>query len=236
MDLDLSAELRSDILQWNVRAWSSALCFWNSKLNQDPYGEAYCLELGARDGGLSLFLALKGFRIVCTDVRDDFERAQKLHKKYSVLDRIDYRQVDATQIPYPDDTFDIVAFKSMLGGIAYAKGLDSQQKVICEIVRVLKPGGCMIFAENLAGSRLHSFMRNKFIKNRGPDNTWRYPSLNEMRDSLELFEKQETECFSLLSQFGRSEKQKSLLSYVDSLFDPVLPDRVKTIFYGYCKK
>ena len=59
-----------------------------------------CLELGARQGGLSLWLALKGNSVVCSDISystqpHELQKAKDLHKKYNCEDRISCESIDA---------------------------------------------------------------------------------------------------------------------------------------------
>ena len=58
-------QIRSDIVQWDVATWKHALHFWTG--GTPALDSKTGLELGSRDGGLSLFLALKGCRVVCSD-------------------------------------------------------------------------------------------------------------------------------------------------------------------------
>ena len=55
-------EMIRDILQWDVKSWSKALHYWDNRVNWDTVENA--LELGAKKGGLSLWLAQKGVQTV----------------------------------------------------------------------------------------------------------------------------------------------------------------------------
>ena len=108
------------------------------------------LEVGAGPGGVSLWLALAGHRVTCTNYDYTVEQAQPLHERYGVADRIEYRDLDILDLPY-EDRFDLVVFKSVLGGIPDSD-LARHEAAIEQVRKVLKPGGRLIFAENLRGT------------------------------------------------------------------------------------
>lgn len=120
---------------------------------------ASALEVGAREGGLSLYLAQKGFHVVCSDVENPQAMAKGRHENHGVQHLVSYASADATRLPFDDCRFDVVAFKSILGTIGRNGQIEQQAKAISEIHRVLKPGGILLFAENLAGTALHRFFR-----------------------------------------------------------------------------
>ena len=71
------------IIQWDVKSWSKALLFWEKRVDWDRVENG--LELGGREGGLSLWLALKGKKVLCSDYALDVkETAEKLHQEYQV--------------------------------------------------------------------------------------------------------------------------------------------------------
>jgi hypothetical protein len=59
--------LIEDIIVWDIVNWSSFLPFCEQFLDSDPAGKQ-ALEVGARGGGLSLYLALKGYEVLCSDL------------------------------------------------------------------------------------------------------------------------------------------------------------------------
>jgi 2-polyprenyl-3-methyl-5-hydroxy-6-metoxy-1,4-benzoquinol methylase len=130
-------ELVNDIIQWDVNSWSKALYFWNEKL--DFSNKNIGLELGAKNGGLSLYLALNGLNTICSDYIDCTLIAKPLHEKYNVTSLINYETIDALNIPY-ENYFDVIAFKSILGGIGRNNNYDNIIKTINQIYKALKPG------------------------------------------------------------------------------------------------
>jgi arsenite methyltransferase len=55
-----------------------------------------------------------------------------------VMERVEIQDGDARQLPFPDHAFDVVVSSWALHNI-YNK--EERRKAICEIMRVLKPGG-----------------------------------------------------------------------------------------------
>ena len=110
----MTKELQKDIIQWDIRSWSKALTFWEDHVDWENVENG--LELGGHEGGLSLWLALKEKTIVCSDLKDVKSTAEKLHLKHGVSSFITYQDIDATNIPY-ENHFDIIVFKSIIGGI-----------------------------------------------------------------------------------------------------------------------
>ncbi len=171
----LSPSLARDIIEWDVENWGRALHFWERAVSGGS--QLTCLELGARRGGLSLWLALQGHRVVCSDIKDTRTSAEPLHAAYAMQDRVTYAAIDATAIPY-ENHFDVIAFKSMLGGVAWDGDIGRQAAAMRSIHHALRPGGVLLFAENLSGTPLHSTLRRRFIK---WNNVWRYVTVEEMQ-------------------------------------------------------
>ena len=153
----MEKELIKDIIQWDSENWSQPLLFWGERLSNENKA-LKCLELGCREGGLSLWLALKGYSVISSDLEKTEMVAKPLHQKYNLQDRIIYQNINATSIPY-ENYFDVIIFKSILGGIGRNNNLKMQQEVILQIHKALKPGGKFLFAENISATILHRFFR-----------------------------------------------------------------------------
>ncbi|MBK8926616.1 MAG: hypothetical protein IPM74_12100 [Crocinitomicaceae bacterium] len=54
----LDKEHINDIIRWDVKNWKNALPFWEAHFSIKP--GMHVLVLGDREGGLSLYFALKG--------------------------------------------------------------------------------------------------------------------------------------------------------------------------------
>jgi SAM-dependent methyltransferase len=224
-------ELLRDVLQWDVQSWKTALDFWAIALGNRS--GLNCLEIGAGSGGLSLWLALRGHHVTCSDRTEVARTAAELHRKYGVAGTITYADVDATTIDF-EECFDVVVFKSVLGGIGRAERMDRQELAVREMHKALKPGGQLLFAENGAASPLHQLMRKRFVP-WGAE--WRYPTRDEMRHLLAPFSRVDLRATGFLAAFGRSERQRDLLAFFDRWgFKRVVPESLSYIFYGSAVK
>ena len=201
-----------DCVEWDVTNWSKAFAFWkaNAKLENSNYE---CMELGGRSGGLSLWLSMLGNNVICSDLENPEKNARKLHDKYDLPNPIRYQAVDATNIPF-EKHFDIIVFKSILGGISRNNNSHLNQIVINQIYKALKPGGKLLFAENLEATSLHRFVRRKFT-NWG--RYWNYLTVTDMRILFKGFQDLKHDTAGFLAAFGRTEKQRNFLGKLDTL-------------------
>jgi SAM-dependent methyltransferase len=227
----MEKELLEDIIEWDIINWSKALKYWKSKIDIVSKNY-YCLELGGRKGGPSLWLALNGNNVICSDLESPDEIASVLHKKYQCEDVITYEAIDATNIPYQDH-FDIVIFKSILGGIS-RNGKDKlKAKTIFEIHKSMKPGGKLLFAENLESSFLHKFLRKQFVK---WGDEWNYLKYADIDNLFSSFTSVKFITVGFFGAFGRTERQRQFLGRADNIFEKVVPQSSRYIVIGVAEK
>lgn len=230
--LRLDRRVSADIIQWDIATWKPALDFWLERTGS--LEGSLALELGARDGGLSLFLALVGCRVICTDVSGPTDRAKQLHVDYGLQDAISYECADIHHIPHPDECFDVVILKSTLGALGNADAqLGPQSEAMVEVRRVLRPGGVFLFAENMAGSSAHVLLRKHFVP---WGREWLYFTDAQLRHLLSSFREVDLRFYGFASAFGRSEWQRTLLHALDRLLVPVLPESARYVVFGYARK
>lgn len=224
-------ELLKEIIQWDVKSWSKALSFWENNVDWDRVENG--LELGGREGGLSLWLALKGKNTLCSDLVNVKETAEKLHIRHQVTGFVNYEDIDASNIPY-ENHFDVIVFKSIIGGIGRGNNFEIQKKVFREIHKALKPGGKLLFAENLISSPLHQRLRKRYVN---WASEWRYVTIDELKECLGEFSSYELKTTGFLGTLGRSEGQRNFLAATDQLFwNHVSPSSWKYIAYGVAQK
>ncbi len=210
----------ADAMEWDVRNWSKAADFWLDHLNK-PIRGSRVLEVGGRDGGLSVWFARLGAEaVVCTDLDGPSDLAHDRIRRAGFADVISTANADATDLDYNRE-FDYVVFKSVLGGVGGALGSEGQRAALVSMHQALKPGGQLLFAENLTASGVHQYMRRRFV---AWGDRWMYVSADDLYGLLADFTDVQLESFGLVGAFGRSERQRDLLARIDSrLMDRVAP-------------
>lgn len=220
----------ADIVGWDIRTWSKAVDYWMTVI---PVGgpKLRVLEIGAGPGGPSLWLALQGHDVTTTNFANTREQAGPLHERFGV-DTITYADVDATSIPFTGE-FDLVIFKSVLGGAGST--FEAQRGVIAQMHKALKPGGRLLYAENLRGTWLHRAARAIAYRLRG--SSWRFVSVPEMHRMLGIFESHELFTTGSLSLFGVTEGQRNALARLDEAFaNRLTPPGWRYVSYGTAVK
>lgn len=217
----MKGELLKDIYSWDIYNWSQSLYFWETCI--DLKNKKYkCLEIGAGQGGMSLWLALNGNNVLCTDRYDFIDNAKNIHKKYNITNSIDYKIMNALDIPFENE-FDIVIVKSVIGGVGYDGQLG---KTISQIYKSLKTGGCFLFVENLKGSKILMQLRKLFSP---CGKEWNYLDYNSFSKKLEIFDEVKLERFGVFGVLGRNNFQQKILGKLDKYFlEKILP---KNCFY-----
>lgn len=179
--------------------WSELIRHWQPILDTLPRSSKV-LAIGERNGGLSLWLALLGFDVVCSDLKEPTEAAIALHKKYSVAHKIQYKQFDVVNSTEDEAQYDIVIAKSVLGGLKAIKtksatrNFSVQQQAVQNINQLLVTGGYFFSAENLQGGRLTKWLRRISKKDKG----WRHLSYKELGDLFIGFTLVQIKTFGIL--------------------------------------
>lgn len=230
----MDIELKKEIIEWDVINWGKFIDF--IELANIDFNGKKVLEVGARDGGLSLYFALKGAYVTCTDLEGPTDKAHELHKKHNVEDKVTYAALDATDIPFEYlGKFDYIIFKSVIGGIGSFNDYKAQQECVTNLFGCLKWGGTLIFVENMQASPLHKYARRKFVK---WGKSWHYESIEELHQLMSRFVPVKEKYVGFLGCFGRSEAARERLGKIDSvIFDRILPKSWKYIgMYIYNKE
>ncbi|SKA20419.1 Methyltransferase domain-containing protein [Chitinophaga eiseniae] len=213
--------------EWDVDSWSRAMKLWERGLNLagDPKN---ALEIGGRRGGLSFFLAKEHeMDVVCSDLNNPCNYARPLHETFQVADKISYAAVDCTKIPYDDDTFDVVVFKSVIGALG---DLEKQKLAINEMYRVLKTGGVLLFAENLQATKIHMLLRKKLVR---WSSYWRYLHIKDTSSFLSPFRVKEHRSTGFIAIFLPDGILRKVAAFTDKILCPILPSSFHYIVYGY---
>ena len=227
----MDKQIIKDIFEWDVLNWSKAIDFWLEEVDVNT-NHLNCLELGGRGGGLSLWLAINNNTVICSDLESPKDLATKLHAKYNCTDKIEYQSINATNIPF-ENQFDIVVFKSILGGISGNGNDELKKATVDEIYKCLKPNGKLLFAENLEASILHKGFRKAFVK---WGNRWNYLKYKEIKNVFSSFENVKYKTVGFWGTFGRTEKQRHFLSKLDNFFERFIPIKKRYIVFGIAEK
>lgn len=226
----------SDIIGWDVRTWGRAVDAWERALEALPSGPLDVLEVGAGPGGPSLWLALKGHRVVTSNLGESERLARPLHERYGVADRIEYRDLDLTAGLGYRESFDVIVFKSVLGGLGSA---DPALPGIAldEVLVALRPGGLVLWAENLRGNWLHRGARSLAYRVRRA-RAWQYLTLRRLRELLGTrFADVELHVGGVLAVLGTSEAARDRLARADqAVFDRIVPASWHYMAYGTARK
>lgn len=226
-DLDLA-----DIIEWDIPNWSVALRYWAKNTKYD-FPSIHALEIGSRHGGLSLWAALNGATVLCTDLLGPSDEAIEKHVKFNVSHSIKYEALNALDIPYLGK-FDVVFFKSVLGGVGRSDGLRNQAKAINEIHKSLTKGGELWFAENLTASPVHQYFRERYVK---WSTNWRYMTIQEINNLLSVFSEVKYITVGFLGTLGQNSLQRCILGRLDRMgVDRLVTEAWRYIMIGIAKK
>ena len=218
-----------EYLAWDVQTWSEPLYYWQNIISQIDTKQKIALELGANKGGLSLWLSRNGFESICSDYNSDLKNAKEHHANH--VGNISYQDLDASNLPF-ENHFDIIIFKSVLGGVS-RNNPELLNQTFGSIYKALKPNGILLFAENTKASFLHQMARRYFVS---WGKSWRYLSFREIEKNLRVFEEFEIRSTGFLCAFCTSNKLKTLVYPLDKIISKFLPKSNRYVCYGMAKK
>jgi MPBQ/MSBQ methyltransferase len=138
----------------------------------------HVLDVGSGIGGTARCLAMEfGCRVTGIDLTEEYCRAaEMLSNKVGLADLVDYRQGDATDLPFDDGVFDVVWTEHV------AMNIPDKPRLYEEMHRVLKPGGTLAIYDVLAGPSGAVLFPVPWA--RTPDTSFLVDP-NELRDLLE---------------------------------------------------
>ncbi len=97
------------------------------------------LDLAAGTGASAVSLARSGADVTAADFSAGMIAEGK--RRYGDVPNLAFVQADATDLPFPDDTFDTVTMSFGL------RNVNEPKKALAELLRVTKPGGALVICE-----------------------------------------------------------------------------------------
>ena len=121
----------------------------------------------------------------------------------------------------------------MLGGICKKKNFNNAKIVFDQIYEALKPGGYLVFSENIKATFMHNYFRRKYSSK-----SWYYFDQRELLNLMNSnFNYINSKTNGFLACFGRNEKQKRLIGEIDEkVFSQIIPASWNYIFFGVCQR
>ena len=109
------------------------------------------LEIGPGPGAATEWLRSRVRSLIAVEI--DPVAAQALRARFPDTN-VEVVTADATELPWPDGSFDTVASFTMLHHIPTQHG---QNAVLAEALRVLRPGGVLLASDSRPSDSLHEF-------------------------------------------------------------------------------
>lgn len=123
--------------------------------------QAQVLDIGCGAGRTTVPLAQMGYRVVGIDLSPAMVRRARA---VSAGMGARYEVMDATDLQFPDETFDAAFFS--YNGIELLPGREGKRQALREVRRVLRPGGAFIFTTHsiFALNAYTSFRARNFLR------------------------------------------------------------------------
>jgi SAM-dependent methyltransferase len=110
------------------------------------------LEIGPGPGASTDWLRHRVGHLTALELEE--EAAARLTERFADAGNVEVRIGDATEIPWPDGSFDSVGCFTMLHHVPTAA---LQNRVLAEAHRVLRPGGMLVASDSVHSVDLHHF-------------------------------------------------------------------------------
>jgi ubiquinone/menaquinone biosynthesis C-methylase UbiE len=135
-----------------------------------PQRDWIVLDVATGAGHTALTFAPRVARVVATDLTPQMlAAAQKLAAERGITN-IEFKPADAQQLPFDDNTFDLVTSRIALHHFPDAR------RAIEEMARVCKRGGMVALTDNVVPpDKVTAGYINHFEKTRDPSHNWEYP-------------------------------------------------------------
>ena len=95
------------------------------------------LDIGTGPGFYAIILAERGYRVTAVDYAENM-LAEAIRNAGDLAERIDFRQMDAHRLDFPDGSFDVIVTRNLTWNLA------EPEKAYREWIRVLRSGGVLL--------------------------------------------------------------------------------------------
>jgi SAM-dependent methyltransferase len=138
------------------------------------------LDVGCGGGNTSCLIVKEvGASVVGIDISDVMiSKAQQRAERLGISDRVEFRTADAYDIPFNDNSFDVVLVESVLVPLPGDK-----MAAIKEMMRVLKPGGMIGVNESTVRPQTPQNLIETFLKHPATYGTFTPKSLKQLFES-----------------------------------------------------
>ena len=161
--------LNTDSSKWDYGARSGYSSEFNNLFLSAPY--IYIEERILRDlegkrildyccgtGDFSIYPALNGAFVEGIDISDvSIEIAEAKARYWKVSEKTNFQVMDAENLQFNDDTFDMVL---SYGSLSYL----NLTKAAAEFCRVIKPSGTVVIVDTLGHNPIMNYNRKKYVK------------------------------------------------------------------------
>ncbi len=141
---DRRAPSYTDVIQKNLegdwdRVWADMLL---AHFPQGKPGDLRVLDVGTGPGFYAMILAERGYRVTAVDFSESM-LAEARKNAGALAERIEFLQMDAQALRFPDDSFDVIVTRNLTWN------LSDPVRAYRDWRRVLRPGGiALIFDAN----------------------------------------------------------------------------------------
>jgi ubiquinone/menaquinone biosynthesis C-methylase UbiE len=152
------------------------------ELRLDDISGKEVLDVGCGNGQHAVFMAMHGAKVKAFDLSQvGIEMGENMAKAHGVEEQCEFRIANISELPYADESFDIVLHNAVLHHIL------KYPNVREETFRVLKPGGRVIFVDGLRDNPIYTGIRA--VKNLAKGNSQDLGDVDlEFKDFLDFCE------------------------------------------------
>lgn len=123
----------------------------------------HVLDVSSGRGTQAIFYAEKyGVQVTGIDISEKMIKSANENAKLSGMEKsVSFRQGDSQALPFDDNTFDVVINECAVGIP------DDSQKVLNEMVRVVKPGGAVVIHESIWMKKISEIEKDELSERYG---------------------------------------------------------------------